>query len=181
MGALGISSVARRTLVLRDWAGGCAVECALERRRMDVSSDTDRLLAMHRVSWKINFPGRHLDEWVFASSLEASARRGNVYVYECEGELVAWLWMGYPGRDTAHVRHVQVAQAYWGRGIARRVMYDAMRLGLERGCRYLTLAVTKSNARAMALYDHLGFRPTADEGARQHMRLDLEEHPPPPG
>jgi len=151
----------------------------MRRRHLDVARDLERLASMQRLSWAINFPGRHFEEWVFRSSLESSASRKEVYVYEEDGELVAWLWMYYPLKRTGHVRHIQVDRSRWGQGIGRRVMYDAMRLCLERGCRYLTLAVTKSNRRAMTLYRDLGFEVTGDEGDRQRMRLDLHAHPPP--
>ena len=42
-----------------------------------------------------------------------------------------------------------------------------------RGRRILTLMVTKSNDRAMALYRGLTFTVERDEGERQRMRLDL--------
>lgn len=148
----------------------------LTRRPVDVRQDYAALLEMHRLSWRVNFPGERFDEWVFRATLETGARQGDVFAYEYEGRLVAWLWMSWPARARGHVRHIQVAQDCWGRGIGRAVMEDAVALCLERGCDTLTLVVTKSNERAMALYAHLGFTLEYDEGARQRMRLDLRAH-----
>ncbi|NLD43943.1 MAG: GNAT family N-acetyltransferase [Chloroflexi bacterium] len=145
----------------------------MNRRPAQYEQDAETLLEMHRQSWRINFPGRRFDSWVFTASLKVSAGRGEVYVYEENGEIVAWLWLSFPTRATAHVRHVQVAEGHWGRGLGRQVMHDAISLARARGCHTLTLAVTKSNARAMALYRSLTFVIDHDEGERQRMRLDL--------
>ncbi len=146
----------------------------MKRRPMEYEQDLDTLLEMHRQSWRINFPGKRFDTWAFTGALQSSAERGEVYVYEQEpGTIVAWLWLSFHGLAAAHVRHVQVAEEHWGRGLGHQVMQDAIALARARGCRTLTLAVTKSNERAMALYRSLTFVVERDEGERQRMRLDL--------
>ena len=145
----------------------------MNRRLIRYEQDAETLLEMHRHSWRINFPGRRFDAGVFCLSLQASAERGEIYVYEEDGEIAAWLWLGFPTQGTAHIRHVQVAEDRWGQGLGRRAMRDAISLTLARDCRTLTLVVTKSNARAMALYRSLTFVVDRDEGERQCMRLDL--------
>lgn len=145
----------------------------MNRRPMRYAQDVDTLLEMHRRSWEINFPGRRFDPWAFKASLESSASRDEVVIYEEGDAIVAWLWLAFPGRDTAHIRHIQVAEDHWGQGIGRRVMLDAIAAARARGRRILTLMVTKSNERAMALYRGLTFTVERDEGERQRMRLDL--------
>ena len=145
----------------------------MKRRPMHYERDLDTLLELHRRSWEINFPGRRFDAWVFTASLESSARRDEVFIYEDDDAIVAWLWLAFPGRDGAHVRHIQVVEDHWGEGIGRRVMLDAIATARARGRRVLTLVVTKSNARAMALYRSLTFTVERDEGERQRMWLDI--------
>jgi ribosomal protein S18 acetylase RimI-like enzyme len=84
-----------------------------------------------------------------------------------------WLDLGRP-RAAVHVRHIQVAQEHWGQGFGRQIMEDAMAIAVARGARALTLNVTKSNARAMNLYESLGFEVQEDSGSRQKMRLTLD-------
>lgn len=81
----------------------------------------------------------------------------------------------FVGRKNGHIRHLQVLQSHWGRGIARRLIADAVALCCEQGCRTLTLNVTKANRRAMALYEHTGFVVVEDNGDLQRMLLVLSE------
>ena len=148
-------------------------ELVLKRRPVDLDSDYPLLLAMQRLSWRINFPGTLFQEAAFLASLHAGHRRDLIYVYEMEGEIVGWLWLDSTSRNRVHIRHIQVRQSRWGQGLGRYLMEDAIRLCRRLGCRTLTLNVTKANERAMALYEHLGFDITEDYGERQRMRLDL--------
>ena len=145
----------------------------MERRTANYQQDADRLLAMQRVSWGINFPGRALHESSFCLSLRAGIDHGDVYVYEDAGEMVGWLWLDRYEAHVVHIRHIQVTQERWGEGIARKIMEDAIAIATAEGRWAVTLNVTKSNERAMNLYAHLGFRVIADEGERQRMQLDL--------
>ena len=146
----------------------------MRRRAVDTDVDYDKLLQMQRQSWGINFPGLDFCEETFRGSLQASADRGEVFVYEIDGEIVGWLWLdlGIP-RGNAHVRHVQVDGAHWGHTLGRHILEDAIGMCIQRGYRALTLNVTKSNARAMSLYEHLGFVMVEDRGERQCMSLQL--------
>ncbi len=147
----------------------------MRRRLANTERDAESLIVMHRQSWRINFPGRRFEEWAFRASLERGIADREMYLYEEDGDLLAWLWLAYPRRSVGHVRHIQVAAYRWGQGIGRTVMYDAIRMCANKGCQTLTLVVTKSNLRAMALYESLGFVITRDQGPRQRMALDLEQ------
>jgi len=149
----------------------------MRRRLADLERDYEALLIMHRLSWRINFPGRRFEEWLFRAPVEHGIARHEMYVYDEGDTVIAWLWLAFPRRAVGHVRHVQVAAERWGQGIGRKVMHDAICLCRERGCRTLTLVVTKSNTRAVALYESLGFVMTRDEGQRQRMALDLNRAP----
>jgi ribosomal protein S18 acetylase RimI-like enzyme len=146
----------------------------MDRRLVDVDRDHEQLLAMQRRSWEINFPGELFYEAAFLGSLRSSARRGQVYVYEMEGNLVGWLWLDLaPSQYQAHIRHIQVEEEYWGQGLGRAILEDAIALCAQRRCEEITLNVTKANQRAMALYASLGFVLDEDDGARQRMRLAI--------
>jgi ribosomal protein S18 acetylase RimI-like enzyme len=147
----------------------------LRRRPLDLDSDYTGLVEAQRESWEINFPDDYFSESIFSASLRSAVRRGEVFVYELEGEVAAWLWLdlGRP-RSAVHIRHIQVAREHWGKGFGRQVIEDAMAIAIARGARALTLNVTKSNARAMNLYEGLGFEAEEDEGSRQKMRLALD-------
>jgi ribosomal protein S18 acetylase RimI-like enzyme len=145
----------------------------MERRAADYRRDAERLLAMQRVSWEINFPGRAFRESSFRVSLRAGIDHGDVSVYEDGGEVVGWLWLDRYEAGIVHIRHIQVARERWGEGIGRQIMGDAIAIAVEEGRRAVTLNVTKSNQRAVSLYVYLGFRITADDGERQRMKLDL--------
>ncbi len=152
----------------------------LRRRPLDPDSDYTGMVEAQRKSWEINFPDDYFSESIFCASVRSAARRGEVFVYELEGgdgsvAVIAWLWLdlGRP-RAAVHIRHIQVAQEHWGKGFGRQIMEDVMALAVARGARALTLNVTKSNARAMNLYESLGFEVKEDSGSRQKMCLALD-------
>jgi ribosomal protein S18 acetylase RimI-like enzyme len=145
----------------------------MRRRPFDLMRDYDRVLAMHRVSWAINFPGAPFSEPAFRSALAKGQRRGGIYVYERGGELLAWLWLEFGVTREAHVRQIQVAEDHWGHGLGRQIMQDALAVCSARGYRQVTLTVTKANTRAVTLYTHLGFTVVQDDGDRQRMQLLL--------
>jgi len=145
----------------------------MRRRPFDLMRDYNQVLAMHRVSWPLNFPGSPFSEPAFRSVLTRGQRHGGIYVYEQGGEIVGWLWLDFGVTREVHVRQIQVAEAHWGEGLGRQIMQDAMTLCVARGYRVMTLTVTKSNTRALALYIGLGFTLTQDDGDRQRMQLVL--------
>ncbi len=147
----------------------------MRRRPLDPDRDYPAMADAQRESWEINFPGEVFVESIFRSSVLAAARRGEVFVYEEDGETVGWLWLDLARpRAGVHIRHVQVVRELWGKGYGRRLLEDAMAIAKARGARALTLNVTKSNTRAMDLYESLGFEIEEDNGPRQFMRLELD-------
>ena len=150
----------------------------MERRAVDLGRDYSALLAMQRQSWRINFPGEPFVESAFRHALERSAPGGDVYVYEEGQELVGWLWLDWRvGRERAHIRHLQVAEAYWGQGVGRELVEDAIRMARVKRRREITLNVTKSNTRAMQLYANSGFLVKQDMGDRLYMGCSLTNEP----
>lgn len=163
----------------REAQGGCrsseGIKLPLKRRRARLPEDSVDLLEMQRLSWRINFPDQPFSRDAFLSALERGVYVDRMYVYECRGDIVAWLWLSFRWpRSQAHVRHIQVAKEYWGRGIGRRVMEEAMEICRRKDCDYVTLNVTKSNERAMRLYRGLGFTVVRSDAQRQYMRCPLD-------
>jgi len=145
----------------------------MKRRALGMRRDYETLLAMYRLSWGINFPGAEFHEPAFRNWLSSGALRDEVYVYELDGQVVGWLWLDLSNQRTGHIVHVQVEKKRWGQGLGQEIVEDAIALCREAGRTALTLAVTKANARAMALYKSLGFAVVEDEAGRQRMRLEL--------
>lgn len=69
------------------------------------------------------------------------------------GAVVFWLV-----HDEVHVLNVAVAPEARRRGVARALMEQAERRGVERGARLATLEVRRSNQPALELYRSLGYR-----------------------
>jgi ribosomal protein S18 acetylase RimI-like enzyme len=148
----------------------------MERRQVDPVADYAALADMQRRSWEINFPGEVFVEPAFRESLRIGAERDDLFAYTEQGRLVGWLWLDWRfGRRRVHIRHIQVAEEYWGQGYGKRIITDAIALARQRGRTVISLNVTKSNVRAMRLYAGLGFRVYREFGPRQEMRLDLGE------
>ncbi len=146
---------------------------ALRRDAVRLASDYDAILTMHKISLTINFADPRLSETAFQSSLADAIERGVVFAYRIGEELYGWLWLAYMDESRVHVRQIEVVKRYWGQGVGKTIMRDAIAMAIEQGCRMMTLNVTKSNQRAVGLYSGLGFEVVEDKGARQLMRLDL--------
>jgi [ribosomal protein S18]-alanine N-acetyltransferase len=74
--------------------------------------------------------------------------------------------------DEAHVTNVAVAPSHRRRGIAERLVLDAVRAAIARSVVDLTLEVRVSNQAAIALYHRFGFAP---EGIRRAYYPDNRE------
>ena len=60
---------------------------------------------------------------------------------------------------------VGVLRAYWGQGVGRALLIEALRWAPSAGISRVELFVMRENSRAIALYERLGFRV---EGSRRH-------------
>jgi GNAT superfamily N-acetyltransferase len=146
----------------------------MQRRPLDYARDIDLLVEMQYRTFEINFPGERFIERLFRDSLRRLDTGQAVYLYEEEGDLLGWLWLDFSRHHASvHIRHVEVAESHWGEGIGRAIMKDALAIAREGCCREVTLNVTKTNARALTLYEALGFDAQIDLGERQHMTLRL--------
>ena len=71
--------------------------------------------------------------------------------------------------DEGEITNVSVKESYRGRGIARKMLIELMRIGMKRGVREFTLEVRTQNAVAISLYEKLGFK---KEGMRKNFYMD---------
>ena len=146
----------------------------MRRRYLQFDRDYAQLLAMQRRSYLLNFPGQELQEQRFRSALLAAERDKSVWIYEQDGSIIGWLWLDRDEPGILHITHIQVREKSWGKGIGRKMMYDAASLAKRAGLGAITLNVTKTNERATTLYRDLGYAITMEHGDRQLMRLELE-------
>jgi ribosomal-protein-alanine N-acetyltransferase len=81
-------------------------------------------------------------------------------VSEEQGRVVGYV-IGWIIEDEFHIGNVAVTTKRQGRGIAKRLLTEGIRIACERGVRLATLEVRSSNERAIGLYERYGFRPVA--------------------
>ena len=106
----------------------------------------------------------------FSAQLERTATSGHsrFILAEVDNALVGFL--GISGSSVPRLRHsvqiiVGVLRAYWGQGVGRALLIEALRWAPSAGISRVELFVMRENSRAIALYERLGFRV---EGSRRH-------------
>ncbi|MCS5723983.1 GNAT family acetyltransferase [Herbiconiux sp. CPCC 203407] len=77
-------------------------------------------------------------------------------VAEADGRVVGTAMAGYDGHR-AWVNYLAVAPALQGHGLGRRLMAEAERLLLERGCPKVNLQIREGNEPVMEFYRALGY------------------------
>lgn len=93
-----------------------------------------------------------------------------------DGELVGVVAIYIDGASAkAFVSSVSVDDAFAGRGIASRLVGDAIALARSRGTGAISLEVSPQSSRAIQLYEKYGFRATNDSPDTLHMQLSLSE------
>lgn len=115
----------------------------------------------------------------YAAKIAKHARRFEAW---SGAELVALvaLYDNDGTRETGFVTSVSVLPGWSGRGLARRLLAQAIAHAQAAGLRRVALDVAAANTAALALYRTLGFRTEAEPAAGWlHLALDL--HRPPGG
>ena len=84
--------------------------------------------------------------------------------------------IGYVGMwivfDEGHITNLATHPQYRRQGVARKLMNELIAVSKERGVRYLTLEVRRTNNEAQELYQKLGF---VHMGVRRKYYLDNNE------
>lgn len=84
--------------------------------------------------------------------------------------------MGYVGMwivlDEGHITNLAIHPDYRRHGVAHKIMTELLAVSKEKGIRYLTLEVRRSNTPAQELYQKMGF---VHMGVRRKYYLDNNE------
>ncbi|MGX5696419.1 GNAT family acetyltransferase [Agromyces soli] len=94
-------------------------------------------------------------------------------VAEAGGTVVGTAMVGYEGHR-GWVNYLAVDPSLRGGGLGRRLMAEAERLLVERGCPKLNLQVRTTNTEVLAFYERLGY--VADDAVSLGKRL-IEDGP----
>ena len=70
---------------------------------------------------------------------------------------MAWARFDEPNDKTAHLYQMWVSPAYRGKGLARKLLLEAMAWALSHGARSMRLGVTCGDTPARKLYEKIGF------------------------
>jgi ribosomal protein S18 acetylase RimI-like enzyme len=125
-----------------------------------------------RESYAAQVPGDDLEHYVRSAyapdEIERQLRNtGSVFfLAERDGRPVGYLKLNLPGAqtdldevDAAEIESLYVSAAHQGTGIGRRLLGKAIAVANDAGLRSIWLGVWERNARAIAFYEHTGFRP----------------------
>jgi ribosomal-protein-alanine N-acetyltransferase len=93
--------------------------------------------------------------WSVESLIDAASSDA-AWIAEASGQKVAFI-IGRAVADEFEVLNLAVAPVHRRRGIALRLMHEALRVARVGGARRAYLEVRDSNEAAIALYSHLGF------------------------
>jgi ribosomal protein S18 acetylase RimI-like enzyme len=118
-------------------------------------------------------PEREYGEREWIEWIEGWEGSTNALYVAAAGE--AWVGMAVGSREgedrEAHLYGMWVDPAWRGRGVGASLVDEVLAWARSWGATSVALAVTESNTRAGAFYEHLGF---ADAGERQPLREGSE-------
>jgi len=136
------------------------------------AADAALLARLHTLSWRATYrgllPDRYLDDeldeeraafWARRMSEQGGALRF-VLIAESAGAAIGFVCAlrdGEPGTGV-RVDNLHVLQAFQGRGVAKRLLHDAAAWARALGERRMALHVIEGNRRAVAFYEHTGWR-----------------------
>jgi ribosomal protein S18 acetylase RimI-like enzyme len=106
------------------------------------------------VPWDIEDPETWSDEW--HDTLE-DVRAGGVFLAEDDQGAVGVARVEEPARGRAHVQLVHVRERGRRQGVAKALLRECVSHAQERGARFVSLDVLRSNEQAVAVWRRLGF------------------------
>lgn len=91
-----------------------------------------------------------------------SNENGRFLVGEIDGEIVANCSVGIVMNNKRFLHRaamgIAILKDYWGKGIGKRMMQECIEWCKEKGVEQLELDVVAKNARAISMYESLGFK-----------------------
>lgn len=121
--------------------------------RQMVPDDADAVARVEAASFPV--------PWSRESFWREASNEHTCYVLACDGEAAAPV-IGYAGcwilAGEAQITNVAILPDYRGRGVGTKLMAAVIAAAKARGASAMTLEVRPSNAPALALYHHYGFR-----------------------
>lgn len=114
--------------------------------------------------WRTSEEIGEADARVVRAFFEKPPEGASLLVAEAQGAPLGFIYLEvlrdyFVGEEHGHVGILAVTGAAEGKGAGGALMRAAEAWARERGYRRLTLNVFDGNARARAVYDHLGYRP----------------------
>ena len=130
----------------------------LERLRRDVYQEL----------FKATFGG--WDEARHARQFRECWERGGISIIKVDGERVGMIQL-FDQPDAVEVGEIQIEPRHQNEGIGSRVLQETVARAHKQRKRVL-LSVGLKNARALQLYQRLGFQKVAQNNTHNHMALD---------
>jgi ribosomal protein S18 acetylase RimI-like enzyme len=112
----------------------------------------------------------------YSAKLASRATRHEAWAGSALVGLVA-TYHGDANQTAAFITNVSVHPDFQRRGIARRLIADAVRTASDVGMVSVDLEVDPSSTPALELYAAIGFKDCGEPGTTRRMRLDLRTTP----
>ncbi len=112
----------------------------------------------------------------YSAKLASKATRHEAWAGSDLVGLVA-MYHGAADQNAAFITNVSVNPDFQRRGIALRLMGDAVRTASDVGMMSVDLEVDASSTPALELYAAIGFKERGESGNTTRMRLDLRKTP----
>jgi ribosomal protein S18 acetylase RimI-like enzyme len=146
------------------------------RLRPFIASDDDQLISWLRSADELFlFTGPLLTFPLTSGQLDTLRTDATItqFTAEHDGAVVGHIELVSTGEAEARIARVIVDPARQGQGLGEKLLLAVIAEAGSRGIRVLTLRVFPTNARAIALYEKVGFTDAGVEEGANFMRLEL--------
>jgi [ribosomal protein S18]-alanine N-acetyltransferase len=140
------------------------------RVRMMIDKDLDQVIKIDKMSFEIPWPDSSFKYELYKnphSILLVAELLDTQQTTNIIGAIVVWLIV-----DEAHIATLAVHPEYRNKGVATKLLSEALCVALDKGMTQATLEVRANNSIAYKLYEHFGFEIT---GKRKNYYRDNKE------
>lgn len=151
--------------------------------------DADAMADVNAAGWRDGFreivPEWYLEKlpierWRREMSAGLASPRGDAFtrIGEVDGDFAGYCFVAAPGREVpddsmeAELVAVYVYESYWGKGVGRALVEEALGQAAKLGYEEIVLWTFSRNERALGLYGKLGFE--LDGGSRPFVPVGAE-------